>query len=139
MHARHRLHGQFRVQEDVVFAGIDTHKDTLAVAVIDAAGRLLASCQEPNTEHGFARLAELFDAHQVRRIGIEGSGNYGRAVTVHLALAWSHDPLVEVVEVPTMMTSRERRGQVGRGKTDPVDALAIARITARESTCRRCG
>jgi transposase len=37
-----------------------------------------------------------------------------------------------VVEVPTLMTSRERRGQLGRGKTDPVDALAIARIIARE-------
>jgi transposase len=37
-----------------------------------------------------------------------------------------------VVEVPTLMTSRERRGQLGKGKTDPVDALAIARITARE-------
>jgi transposase len=120
------------VQEDVVYAGIDTHKDTLAVAVIDAAGRLLASCQEPNTEQGFTRLAELFGTHRVRRIGIEGSGNFGRAVTVHLAVAWSHDPTVEVVEVPTLMTSRERRGQVGQGKTDPVDALAIARITARE-------
>ena len=31
-----------------------------------------------------------------------------------------------------MMTSRERRGQLGKGKTDPVDALAIARINARE-------
>jgi transposase len=31
-----------------------------------------------------------------------------------------------------LMTSRERRGQLGKGKTDPVDALAIARITARE-------
>ena len=30
------------------------------------------------------------------------------------------------------MTSRERRGQLGKGKTDPVDAFAIARITARE-------
>jgi transposase len=132
MHARHRLHGSFRVQEDVVYAGIDTHKDTLAVAVIDAAGRLLASCQEPNTEQGLTRLAELFGTHRVRRVGIEGSGNFGRAVTVHLAVAWSHDPTVEVVEVPTLMTSRERRGQVGQGKTDPVDALAIARITARE-------
>jgi transposase len=37
-----------------------------------------------------------------------------------------------VVEVPTLMTSRERRGHLGKGKTDPVDALAIARITARE-------
>ena len=37
-----------------------------------------------------------------------------------------------IVEVPTLMTSRERRAKPGQGKTDPVDALAIARITARE-------
>ena len=31
------------------------------------------------------------------------------------------------------MTSRERRARAGQGKTDPVDAVAIARITARET------
>lgn len=30
------------------------------------------------------------------------------------------------------MTLRERRGKPGQGKTDPGDALAIARITAGE-------
>jgi transposase len=68
----------------------------------------------------------------VLRVGIEGSGNFGRAVAVHLVLRWLPDWPVAVVEVPTLMTSRERRGQLGKGKTDPVDALAIARITARE-------
>jgi transposase len=53
-------------------------------------------------------------------------------VAVHLAVCWQVDRDVTVVEVPTLMTSRERRGQLGKGKTDPVDALAIARITARE-------
>jgi transposase len=32
----------------------------------------------------------------------------------------------------TSMTSRERSGRPGAGKTDPVDAVAITRITARE-------
>jgi len=113
-----------------VFAGIDTHKDTLAVAVIDAASRLLVSREFPNSDDGFRQLARLFDTHQVVRVGIEGSGNFGRAVAVHLVLCWQIDR--DVVEVPTLMTSRERRGQLGKGKTDPVDALAIARITARE-------
>ena len=31
------------------------------------------------------------------------------------------------------MTSRERRSRPGQGKTDPVDAVAVTRITARES------
>ena len=38
-----------------------------------------------------------------------------------------------VVEVPPLLTSRERLSRPGQGKTDPVDAVAIARITAREA------
>ena len=56
-----------------MFAGIDTHKDTLAVAVIDDAGRLLAAREVPNTEQGFVQLVGLFEIHQVVRVGIEGS------------------------------------------------------------------
>ena len=50
-----------------MFAGIDTHKDTLAVAVIDDAGQLLAAREVPNTEQGFVQLVGLFDIHQVVR------------------------------------------------------------------------
>lgn len=67
----------------------------------------------------------------MQRVGIEGSGARGRSVAVHLAFEHPDQDLA-VVEVPTLMTSRERRGKPGQGKTDPVDALAIARITARE-------
>jgi transposase len=115
-----------------VIAGIDTHKDTLAVAVVDDTGRLVAGGDVPNTERGFAQLVDMFTSHHIQRVGIEGSGSFGRAVAVHLALCWQSDQPVAVVEVPTLMTSRERHGQLGKGKTDPVDALAIARITARE-------
>jgi hypothetical protein len=68
----------------------------------------------------------------VVRVGIEGSGNFGQAVAVHLDLCWQIDRDVSVVEVSTLMTSRGTPRQLGKGKTDPVDALAIARITARE-------
>lgn len=114
-----------------MIAGIDTHKDTLAVAVIDAAGRLLAQRDLPNNEPGFVALADLLDSHGVVRVGIEGSGSFGRAAAIHLVLTWLPDRVVSVVEVPTLMTARERRAQ-NKGKTDPVDSLAIARITARE-------
>jgi transposase len=116
-----------------LIAGIDTHKDTLAVAVVDQNGRALAFKDLPNTEPGFIELVQLLERHQVERVGIEGSGNFGRAIAVHLVLAATPGREVAVVEVPTLMTSRERRAQVGRGKTDPVDALAIARVTARET------
>lgn len=112
-----------------MFAGIDTHKDTLAFAIIDEAGRPKVIEEAPNTAKGFSRLGKLFQGHDVVRVGIEGSGSYGRAFAVHLAI---NCPDLTVVEVPTLMTSRERRGQPGKGKTDPIDAVAIARITARE-------
>jgi transposase len=112
-----------------VLAGIDTHKDTLAVAVIDAAGRPLVVTDLANTEAGFDELETLLAEHHVDRIGIEGSGNYGRGAAVRLVLAGG----IDVVEVPPSLTSRERSSRPGQGKTDPVDALAIARITARET------
>jgi transposase len=111
-----------------VLAGIDTHKDTLAVAVIDQAGRPVVVTEIANTEAGFTVLEQLLVEHAVTRVGIEGSGNYGRGAAVHLVLTGP----AEVVEVPPSLTSRERSGRPGQGKTDPVDAVAIARITARE-------
>lgn len=113
-----------------MFAGIDTHKDTLAVAVVDGTGRAITQEEVPNTEAGFLTLVQLFDQLQVERVGIEGSGAFGRAVAVHLSLVC---PDRLVVEISTLMSSRERGARPGKGKTDPVDAVAIARITARET------
>lgn len=111
-----------------MFAGIDTHKDTLAIAVIDDAGRPLTVDEVPNTTAGLDRLAALLEHHRVTRVGIEGSGTWGRGAAAHLVAAGG----TAVVEVPTSMTSRERTGRPGQGKSDPIDAAAIARITARE-------
>ncbi|WP_409333282.1 IS110 family transposase [Trujillonella humicola] len=111
-----------------MLAGIDTHKDTLAVAVIDPVGRPVEVTELANTEAGFDDLEELLTRHQVVRVGIEGSGNHGRGAAIWLVLGGQ----LEVVEVPPSLTSRERSSKPGQGKTDPIDAVAIARITARE-------
>ena len=42
--------------------------------------------------------------HEVRLVGIEGSGNYGRGAALRLVLPGR----VEVVEVSPSLTSRER-------------------------------
>jgi transposase len=115
-----------------VFAGIDTHKDTLAVAVVDQVGLPVARVEEPNTRAGCVRIGELLATHHVTRVGVEGSGHYGRCVAAYLVLDWDQSG-VAVLEVPTSMTSRERGARPSKGKTDPVDAVAIARITMRES------
>lgn len=111
-----------------MFAGADSHKDTLAAAVIDPiTGRVVERLQVANREAGFARLLDLVTSLEVVRIGIEGSGGYGWP-----AALWLLEHGVTVVEVPPRLTARERSSRPGQGKTDPVDAVAIARITARE-------
>jgi transposase len=110
-----------------VFAGIDSHKDTLAVAVIDDGGRAVVVRQLPNDPAGFTALAALATEHRIQRVGIEGSTNFGWSAAMHLTKAG-----MTVVEVPPLLTSRERLSRPGQGKTDPVDAVSIAQITARE-------
>src|SRR5215203_426233 len=66
--ARRRPSGHIEQKVTLVIAGIDTHKDTLAVAVVDDAGRLIAGGDIPNTELGFVQLVDMFDTHQVLRV-----------------------------------------------------------------------
>jgi transposase len=91
-----------------VFAGIDSHKDTLAVAVIDDCGRAVIVRQLPNDPAGFTALAALAAEHRVQRVGIEGSTNFGWAAAMH-----SIEAGVTVVEVPPLLTSRERLSRPG--------------------------
>src|SRR5512133_3931253 len=95
-----------------MFAGVDTHKDTLAVAVIDHAGRVVSQLELPNQDSGYVRLLALLTSHNVVRVGIEGSGNFGWPAAIYLL---KRD--LNVVEVPPLMTSRERLGRPGQGKT----------------------
>lgn len=112
----------------MVSLGIDTHKATLAVSAVDPLGRQLAARTFGNDPRGHAALlAWAQQQGQPRRIGIEGAGSFGAALA-ELLLTSGED----VVEVPAQFTDRERRSLVQRGKSDPGDALAIARLTARE-------
>jgi transposase len=111
-----------------VFAGIDSHKRTLAVAVVDDAGRQIDVDEFANDRKGHTRLATWLANHQPNRVGVEGSGHLGRAASAFLV-----DVGFDVREVPCEHTVRERRRRAGGGKSDPIDALAIARVTAREA------
>jgi transposase len=66
-------------------------------------------------------------AHGHRRvIGIEGAGSYGAGMARHLI-----DADERVYEVPAFLTHRERKRNPSKGKSDPSDAVAIARVAAR--------
>ncbi|HEX5469897.1 MAG TPA: IS110 family transposase [Gaiellaceae bacterium] len=109
--------------------GIDAHKRSLAVCLVDELGRELAQRQfgnEPGAHRALhAWVAKL--APQERCFGIEGSGWVGRGIACFL-LAQGET----VVDVRGSLTERQRHRLRGGGKSDPRDALAIARVTARE-------
>lgn len=110
-----------------MFAGIDSHKDTLAVVIVDSSGRQVAVATVQNDPAGLEQLPKLLADHGVIMVGIECSGTYGRPAAVALSNAGT----VEVREVPASMTVRERNRKPSRGKSDPIDALAVARVVAR--------
>lgn len=110
------------------FIGIDAHKDTLVAAAVDSQGRPLDSRTFRNEAPGFAALAEWAAEISPARIGIEGSGSLGRQASLTLLRKE-----FEVVEVPPQLTALARRHERNHAKTDPIDALIIARTVLRDA------
>jgi transposase len=113
----------------VVTIGIDAHKGSLAVALIDELGRELAHEQFGNDPDGHEALYTwvVRMAPDERRFGIEGTGWLARGIACLLLERGE-----QVVDVRGTLTDRERKRLCGQGKSDPRDAVAIARVTARE-------
>jgi transposase len=108
--------------------GIDTHKRTLAACAVDNVGSVLEERTFGCDRAGFVELAVWAAAVAPRAtIGIEGSASYGAPVAYHLIAA-----RFVVREVPPQLSRRERGRSRRPGKSDPGDALAIARVTLRE-------
>ena len=86
------LHFRLRMQKmtiskekTAVTAGVDTHKDTHAVAALDNNGRLLGVSEFPATAVGHRQLQRwLEEFGQVACIGVEGTGSYGAGLTRYL-------------------------------------------------------
>jgi transposase len=113
----------------VVTIGIDAHKSSLAVSLVDELGRELAHEQFGNDADGHRALHAWVVrlAPGERRFGVESTGWIARGLA-RLLLERGE----QVVDVRGTLSDRERRRLRGQGKSDPRDALAIARVTARE-------
>jgi transposase len=113
----------------VVTIGIDAHKSSLAVCLVDELGRELAEREFSNEPRAhrtlYAWVARL--APGERRFGIESTGWVGRGIACFLL-----ERSETVVDVRGTLSDRQRQRLRGAGKSDPRDALAIARVTARE-------
>lgn len=110
-----------------VTGGVDTHGETHHAAVVDALGRQLADRQFPTTPRGYqALLTWLGSFGQLERVGVEGTGAYGAALSRFL-----RSVSVQVVEVDRP----DRKTRRARGKSDPIDAYtaALAALSGRAS------
>lgn len=106
-------------------AGIDPHKNSATVAVLDHRGGVVGNESFPITEDGIDQLLTFLLGIEltIDRIGVEGSGFLGRPLVLALAAAG-----YDVHEVQATRTA-ERRKRRRRAKTDIEDAEAIARET----------
>lgn len=107
-------------------AGIDPHRESFTVAVVNEVGVPLETVSWPATLAGFESGAEFLTAHGVTVVGVEGSGSNGRHVATALMVAG-----FDVREVPPRRSMQWRGGE-RRSKTDRIDALSVARVTGSD-------
>jgi len=99
--------------------GIDSHKDTIHVAVITGVGQPVADREFPTTLAGYRRaVAWLIEHGPLHAVGVEGTSSYGVGITTELLAAG-----LRVVEVNRTRPAEKRK----QGKSDPLDAYRAAR------------
>ena len=103
------------------YAGVDTHKDTNVLALLDLRCRVIGTWEFPTGGAGYAELERAIGDSSVP-VGIEGTGSYGAGLTAHLK-SCGYD-VYEVI--------RPKKAQRRRGKSDPIDAIAAAKNLAAD-------
>jgi hypothetical protein len=105
-----------------VLIGVDPHKATNALAVIDEHGELLERAEFSADRQGLRALERWARRFPERRWAVEGANALGRTLAHKLA---STDE--EVVDVPPKLSARVRVLSVGNGrKNDELDATFAA-------------
>jgi transposase len=110
-------------------AGVDAHKRTHAVVFLDAVGKVVQSFTILTNQEGYEQalsVARSLDGEVTW--GLESTGCYAAAFGRALV-----DSGAVVYEVPGSYTKRHRQRSSRPGKSDSLDAQAIAEAVLRES------
>lgn len=114
----------------MVVIGSDVHKRTHTFVAVDDAGRKLAEMTVKATPKGHDKAIqwarERF-GEAVDRWAIEDCRHLSARLEIDLLEAGE-----AVVRVPPKLMAEQRRTARTRGKSDPIDALAVARAAVRE-------
>ena len=111
----------------MIVIGIDSHKRTHTAVAADGTGRKLAERTVAATSTGHLELVRWAARFPDRRWAIEDCRHLSRRLSTDLLRAGE-----AVVRVPPKLMAGARRSSREPGKSDPIDALAVARAALRE-------
>src|SRR5512132_3721051 len=108
----------------MIVIGLDVHKQSLTAVAVDELGRALAEL----TVGGSGELVAWSSSLAPERLwAVEDCRQLTGALERRLLAAGE-----SIVRVPPKLMAPERRAGRARGKSDPIDALAVARAALRE-------
>ena len=108
---------------DEVIIGLDPHKASNTIAVMNRVEDLLARRRFVNSDDGLAEMLAVVADYRRRVWAVEGANGIGRSIAQRLVASGEM-----VVDVPAKLATRVRVYSTGHGaKTDNADAVAIAR------------
>ena len=111
----------------MVTLGTDAHKRSHTVVAVDEVGAEIGSLTVAATPQGHLRLVKWSARWPQRLWAIEDCRALSRRLEADLLRIGER-----VVRVPPKLMAGARRSARTRGKSDPIDALAVARAALRE-------
>lgn len=110
-----------------VMIGVDAHKRTRTLVAVDQLGRKLAECVVRATSGGHLQALQWAARWEAVSFAVEDCRHLTRRLEQDLLRAG-----LPVVRVHTRFMAAHRRSAREPGKSDPIDALAVAHAALRE-------
>lgn len=111
----------------MIVIGVDSHKRTHTAVAADETGRRLAEITVAATSAGHLDLVRWAARFSERRFALEDCRHLSRRLSADLLCAGE-----TVIRVWPKLMAGARRSSRESGKSDPIDALAVARAALRE-------
>ena len=113
----------------MITIGVDAHKSVHVAIALDDARQEIGQWRGPNSRSGWDRLVQWANGFErPRQWGIEGAWSYGRGLAQLLVTGEE-----TVYEINARWTAARRRGARRLGKTDRLDASAVAMLVRQEA------
>ncbi|WP_225735945.1 IS110 family RNA-guided transposase [Gulosibacter chungangensis] len=111
----------------MITVGIDAHEDSYTLVAVDDVGKRIGCLTVQARQTGHERLLDWLTEYGTVEIAVEDCRHLTRSLEAALLIAGHR-----VVRVHTRLMADARRSACERGKSDPIDAEAVARVALRE-------